>query len=69
MSWILGAFGPRAPEIEAKLRNIAPSGLFHYQDRQLFLLAGGISETCKSNATDGNVWVVCGSGIEHKGTK
>src|ERR1017187_1022 len=68
MSWMLGALGPRSPEMEATLKNIAARPLFQHHGERLFLLAGGIPDTCKSNATEGCAWVVCGLGIERAGT-
>ena len=64
MSWILGAYGRISPELEQRIRKMGQNPLLEFQHGPMMLLAGGIQETCKYQASSSDVWAVCGSGIE-----
>jgi hypothetical protein len=67
MSWILGAFGPVFPKLQAKLDTITPNPLFRVKEDDLMILAGGIKETCCFHGETTQGWIVCGLGIESDG--
>lgn len=70
MSWIFGIIGPKInQEIISKIHKMFPNPLYTYKSKKVYLLCGGLRQTCLSSLSvkkgreKAKGWIVCGLGI------